>query len=232
MSLRLGKLCFCSFSDGRFFPGFLQKLLVLRMDPTVSTARLGFANAVAGLLVAILSPFLVRRRCRRAKKRFLGTFVVLGVSATGALFMIDRQLGTGSCSFVIASVGFNCANLFYDSLLIDVTEREQMDMVSSMGYSFGYLGCGPFPSKCIYGAETAFSACRDGGGCKGIFPDGIGVVDALFGTHVYVCKEPMFAECGNLRNYPGEFKETPCYICKDREKQTSASVSGGILDVH
>ena len=79
---------------------------------------------------------------QEGEKRFLGTFVVLGVSATGALFMIGQgNWAPCFCSFVIASVGFNCANLFYDSLLIDVTEREQMDMVSSMGYSFGYLGC-------------------------------------------------------------------------------------------
>lgn len=127
-----------------FFPVFFKSYWCSGVDPTVSTARLGFANAVAGLLVAILLPFLgALADAGRAKKRFLGTFVVLGVSATGALFMIGQgNWAPALAVFVIASVGFNCANLFYDSLLIDVTEREQMDMVSSMGYSFGYLGCG------------------------------------------------------------------------------------------
>ena len=61
-----------------------------------------------------------------------------------------------------------------------------MDMVSSMGYSFGYLGCGLlFLLNVFMVQKPDFRACRDGGGCKGIFPDGIGVMDALFGTHVY-----------------------------------------------
>ena len=39
-----------------FFPAFFQRYWSLGVDPTVSTSRLGFANGVAGFVVAVLSP--------------------------------------------------------------------------------------------------------------------------------------------------------------------------------
>lgn len=127
-----------------FFPVFFKSYWCSGVEPTVSTARLGLANASAGLIVALLSPVLgAIADAGRAKKRLLGTFVIIGVVATGALFSIGQgQWAPALIVFVVASMGFNCANLFYDSLLIDVAEKEHMDWVSSMGYSFGYLGCG------------------------------------------------------------------------------------------
>ena len=42
--------------------------------------------------------------------------------------------------FVIARVGYNSANVFYDSMLPEVTTPERMDNVSSLGYAYGYIG--------------------------------------------------------------------------------------------
>ena len=42
--------------------------------------------------------------------------------------------------YLIASVGFYSSNVFYDSLLIDVTKPRYFDFVSSLGFSLGYLG--------------------------------------------------------------------------------------------
>ena len=39
--------------------------------------------------------------------------------------------------FVIAKVGYNASLIFYDSMLVDVTTPERMDMVSSWGSSVG-----------------------------------------------------------------------------------------------
>ena len=127
-----------------FFPVFFKSFWSAGVEPTVSTARLGLANASAGLIVAVLSPFLgALADAGRAKKKLMGFFVLLGVAASGMLFFVGQGNWIFAIMvFVAASVGFNCANLFYDSLLVDVCEREKMDMVSSLGYSLGYLGCG------------------------------------------------------------------------------------------
>ena len=36
--------------------------------------------------------------------------------------------------------GYSACNIFYDSMLVDVAEDDRMDMLSSMGYAFGYIG--------------------------------------------------------------------------------------------
>ena len=36
--------------------------------------------------------------------------------------------------------GYNSANVFYDSMLPEITTEERMDNVSTMGYALGYIG--------------------------------------------------------------------------------------------
>jgi UMF1 family MFS transporter len=45
-------------------------------------------------------------------------------------------------TYVIATVGFSGANLFYDSLLPAVSNKDNVDYVSAVGYAFGYIGGG------------------------------------------------------------------------------------------
>ena len=97
----------------------------------MSTTRLGFGNAVAGLIVALLSPFLgALADSGVAKKKMLGfrpdgnrlyrfTFLYQSGDWLNALIV-----------FALACVGYNCAELFYNALLVDVAEKEKMDMVS------------------------------------------------------------------------------------------------------
>jgi UMF1 family MFS transporter len=127
-----------------FFPVFFKDFWSAGVDPTVSTARLGLGNAIAGLMVALLSPLLgALADAGRAKKKLMGFFVLFGVASSGMLFFVGQGNWIFAIMvFIFASIGFNCANLFYDSLLIDICEKEKMDMVSSLGYSLGYLGCG------------------------------------------------------------------------------------------
>ena len=75
------------------------------------------------------------------------------------VFFISILIGTISCAvlgamvqwlaflvvFVIAKIGFSSSLIFYDSMLIDVTDEKRMDYVSTQGYAWGYIGsCVPF----------------------------------------------------------------------------------------
>ena len=127
-----------------FFPVFFKDYWCAGVEPTVSTARLGIGNASAGLVVALLSPFLgALADAGRAKKKLLGGFLLIGTTATASLFFLQQGAWVSALVvFVLANIGFNCANIFYDSLLIDVADESRMDWVSSLGYGLGYLGCG------------------------------------------------------------------------------------------
>ena len=63
---------------------------------------------------------------------------------TAALYL-RRARATGwrrRVLYVAASLGFWGGNQFYDSLLTDVAEEQDYDLVSGYGYSLGYLGGG------------------------------------------------------------------------------------------
>ena len=127
-----------------FFPIFFKSYWCASVDATVSTARLGMGNAAAGLIVAVLSPLLgAVADVGRLKKGLLTFFVCTGAFTTIVLFFMPQDEWLGALAvFLIASVGFNSANIFYDALLVDITSKEKMDWVSSVGYGIGYLGCG------------------------------------------------------------------------------------------
>ena len=99
----------------------------------------GYAGSVATILVAIIGPICGAMADWNYKKPLF-----LGSLALGAVGCAVLGVAWGWLSFlvifVIARVGYNCANVFYDSLLPEITTEERMDNVSTMGYALGYIG--------------------------------------------------------------------------------------------
>ncbi len=109
---------------------------------TVTTFRLGAANSLASLLIVILAPVIgaIADRAGR-RKGFLMVFAGLGMVMTSSLFFVAQGLWPLALfCYVCASVGFAGGNVLYDSLLIDVAERDQLDIVSAYGFALGYIG--------------------------------------------------------------------------------------------
>jgi len=127
-----------------FFPVFFQQYWSTGVDPTISTSRLGFANGIAGLTVAILAPVLGAIADRTAgRKRQLVLWSLIGVIGTAALGFIGQgEWWWAAACFMMAAIGFNAANIFYDALLLDVAAEHELDQVSAFGYALGYLGGG------------------------------------------------------------------------------------------
>src|SRR5262245_38037209 len=148
-----------------FFPVFFARFWSTGVDPSETTARLGFANAAAGIALALLAPVLGAIADRGGRrKRFLFGWTLLGVAATGALYFVGKgEWGTAALLFVIASMGFNGGVVFNDSLMLDVAKPGEYDRVSAFGYSLGYLGGGLlFLVNVLMFSKPAWFGLRDG----------------------------------------------------------------------
>jgi UMF1 family MFS transporter len=102
------------------------------------------AVGVGPLIMFLVTPVLgAIADFSAAKKRFLTVFAIWGASYTTLLFFArtgDVLLTLGL--FLLAHLGFVGANVFYDAYLPDLTSDETIDMVSSRGFAWGYLGGG------------------------------------------------------------------------------------------
>ncbi|MCI8601088.1 MAG: MFS transporter [Oscillospiraceae bacterium] len=115
-----------------------------------STAWWSYAISASTVLVAILGPILgTLADTRGYKKPLFSLFMMLGVLGCAGLSLPVGWVAFLAI-FVIAKVGFSGSLIFYDSMLTDITEDERMDVVSSHGYAWGYIGsCIPFTASLL-----------------------------------------------------------------------------------
>ena len=127
-----------------FFPIFFKSYWAGDLSGPESSAWLGTANSVSGLAIVCIAPFLgALADITNKKKLFLGLFAFLGIITTGSLFFIAQGMWvTAMLVYVFACIGFSGGNVFYDSLLINVSSDQDRNRVSALGYSLGYLGGG------------------------------------------------------------------------------------------
>jgi UMF1 family MFS transporter len=127
-----------------FFPLFFKMYFSQGVDPTVSTAQLGFGNAIGTFFVALTAPFLgVLSDQGGFKKLFLGIFCIIGAFFTVGLgFIQEGAWFIAICFYVLASLAHASSFAFYDSLLTEVSDEENVHFISALGYSVGYLGGG------------------------------------------------------------------------------------------
>jgi UMF1 family MFS transporter len=107
-----------------------------------------FAVAFGTLFVAIISPSLgVIADRRRIKMWWLRILTYVGAGSTfllafAPLMPIDTQWIWLMVFFMLANVGLNGAGVFYNALLPHMGSDDEMDRISNLAFSAGYLGGG------------------------------------------------------------------------------------------
>jgi UMF1 family MFS transporter len=127
------------------FPPFYRSMAkAAGLSDANATASWAYTTSVALLLVAVLAPVLGAISDHTGnKKRFVASFALLGIGATALfVFLGDDTYILGSGLFILGNVGFAGANVFYESLLPHIAQKDDIDQVSTHGYALGYLGGG------------------------------------------------------------------------------------------
>ena len=127
-----------------FFPIFMKEYWSAGADVNVSTALLGIANSIAGLVVAVSAPVLGAIADRGTnKKKFLIFFAFIGAVMTcGLCFVSQGRWPLAVALYIAGTIGFSGGKIFYDSLITGVASKKKLNTVSALGYSLGYLGGG------------------------------------------------------------------------------------------
>lgn len=129
---------------GAVLPIFYSDVAAQGLEKATATAYWGYTQSIAMFIVAILAPILgAISDFSRSKMQFLKFFAYMGMIASSLLIFIS----TGDyllCSFlfILGSIGYSGANVFYDAFLPEIAAKEEMDYISTKGYAFGYLGGG------------------------------------------------------------------------------------------
>lgn len=111
----------------------------------------GYAETVASLILALLMPILGSLADYKGnKKKFFMATVIIGVICC-ALLGFPSQALPFLILYVVAAVMLNGSMVFYDAFLVDAAESDdRLDMVSSHGYAWGYIGsCLPFITSLV-----------------------------------------------------------------------------------
>jgi UMF1 family MFS transporter len=124
------------------FPLVLGNYWSIGDDGATVTARLGWITFAASVVVCVTAPvFGTIADAGGYRKRFLFVLALVGAVSTAALgFVGEGQWPLALLVYLFAQIGYYSSTVFYDSLLIDVTEPRNYSFVSTLGFALGYLG--------------------------------------------------------------------------------------------
>ena len=104
-----------------------------------------YATSIATIIVAFAGPVIGTISDNKGFKKPM-FMVVLLIGVLGCILMgVVPSWSLFLVTYVVAKITYQSSLVLYDSMLPDVTTPDRMDIVSSQGYAWGYIGsCIPF----------------------------------------------------------------------------------------
>ena len=106
------------------------------------SALWGLSLTISMLVVAVISPILgAMADYSGRKKTFLIIMTSIAVIFTGLLFFVRKgDIVLGMVLFIIAEIGYRAGQTFYNGLLTDVANEDEIAKVSGNGWAIGSAG--------------------------------------------------------------------------------------------
>ncbi len=125
-----------------FMPIFFKDYASAGTNSSASTATWAYIVSASSLVLAILSPVLgALADYQGAKKKFWAGSIIGGaVFGLGLILVGQGQWILATVMYVGASILYTAASTFYDAFLPDITSADRMDLISSLGFGWGYIG--------------------------------------------------------------------------------------------
>jgi MFS transporter, UMF1 family len=117
---------------------FIEKIAVGKWGLVMWALLYGGCEVVS----AVFSPPLgAMSDLLNKRKPFLVFFTVVAVAGTALTFTLSKgEVFKAVIFFGIAQLGFSLANVFYNSMLAEVSDEKRRETVSGMGWGAGYIG--------------------------------------------------------------------------------------------
>lgn len=126
-----------------FFPVFYTSLSA---DISIRDSQFWFnlTLAASSILVALAAPILgAISDYGGGRKKYLASFAMLGILMSAGLAWVGAGMWwMALLVYGLGQIGFSGANIFYDSMIIEVSDEDNVDMVSGYGFALGYFGGG------------------------------------------------------------------------------------------
>ena len=130
------------------FPAYFSSITADNLIPIgkyniEGSSLFAFSISLAYFIILLLSPPLSGIADYGGKRKsFMKFFTYMGGLSCIALFFFKGmdQLAFGTICFILSTIGFAGALVFYNSYLPQIVTEDQLDRVSAKGYSYGFIG--------------------------------------------------------------------------------------------